>query len=210
MIGRQLMISSRLTTHARLAPVTFVLSAFVLVACSLSTATRAQELVLPPQPAPPPMRYVPDAERAQLEGVHDPRERVRTTLALLEVRLASAERNTGASRFDAAAADLGIYQGLIEDVLQFLKPVGRSPDGAKVNTGTRDLYKHIELALNQHTARIEGVRRQTPVDYQRNVRDTFLYVRDRRTDCLDAFFGANVTRESRDKKPAEPPDKEHP
>jgi hypothetical protein len=183
-----------------------MLCAFVFAACSLSSAARAQDLVLPPQPAPPPMRYVPDAERAQLAGVAEPKERVRTTLDLLEERLARAERNTAANHFDNAAADLGVYQGLLDDVLQFLKPVGRSPDGAKVNTGTRDLYKRIEMALNRHTARIEAVRRLTPIDYQRNVRDAFLYVRDRRTECLDAFFGANVTREPRDNKPSvEPP-----
>jgi hypothetical protein len=175
-------------------------AASLLVAGALCSSVRAQELVLPPQPAPPPMRYVPEAERARL-AIDDPKERVHATLDLLEDRLARAERETAATHYDAATANLGIYQALLDDLMRFLKPVGRSPDGKKVNGPTRDLYKHIEMALNRHTARIEAVRRQTPVDYQRNVRDTFLYARDKRTECLDAFFGANVLREPDEAKP---------
>jgi hypothetical protein len=171
---------------------------FMSLFCS---AARAQELVLPPQPAPPPMRYVPDTERARLASAADPKERVHATLDLLEDRLARAERDTSATRYDAATANLGIYQALLDDVMIFLKPVGRSPDGRKVNGSTRDLYKHIEMTLNRHTARIEAVRRLTPADYQRNVRDTFLHARDMRTECLDAFFGASVLREPREEKP---------
>jgi hypothetical protein len=146
------------------------------------------------------MKYVPDLERAQLASVTEPGERVRASLNLMEERLAHAERFTAAGRFDPAAADLGVYQALLDDMLQSLRPVGRSPDGKKVDSGTRDLYKRIEQALNRQTARIEAMRRATPQDYQGNVRAAFLYTRDKRTECLDAFFGANVLREP----PAEP------
>ncbi len=149
---------------------------------------------MPPQPAPPPMKYVPASERAQLAAANDPHDRVRATLALLEERLARAEGETAANRPDAATADLGVYQALLEDMMLYLKPIGRSADGSKVDKGTRDLYKHIELTLNKHTARIEAVRRQTPEEYQRNVRDVFQYARDKRSECLDAFFGANLLR----------------
>jgi hypothetical protein len=173
----------------------WLLFASLLAACAFAGEARAQDSVLPPQPAPPPMRYVPELERAQLVGINDAGDRVRASLNLLEERLAHAERNTAAGHFDPAAADLGIYEALLDDVLQFLKPIGRSPDGKKVDTRTRDLYKRIEQTLNKQTARIESIRRLTPQDYQGNVREAFLYTRDRRTECLDAFFGANVLRE---------------
>jgi hypothetical protein len=190
------MLTLRLTSQARPAPGAWLLAAsLVVAACALAGEARAQESVLPPQPAPPPMRYVPELERAQLAGVNDAGDRVRASLNLLEERLARAERNTAAGHFDPAAADLGVYEALLDDLMQFLKPVGRSPDGKKVDGRTRDLYKRIEQALNRQTARIEAMRRQTPQDYQRNVRDAFTYTRDRRTECLDAFFGANVLRE---------------
>lgn len=153
--------------------------------------------MLPPQPAPPPMKYVPDLERAQLAAATEPKERLRATLMLLEERLVHAERYTSAGQFDSAAADLGVYQGLLEDLLQFLKPFGRSPDGAKVDSKTRDLYKTIELTLKGHTARIESMRRATPADYQANVRAAFNYARDKRSEALDAFFGASLIRAPR-------------
>jgi hypothetical protein len=174
-----------------------LLSALVLCACALARPARAQEPVLPPQPAPPPMRYVPDLERAQLAAAADPKGRVRASLALLEGRLASAERSTAAGRFDPAAADLGVYQALIDDLLDYLKPVGRSPDGAKVDGKTRDLYRTIELTLKGHTARIEAIRRATPEDYQGNVRAAFIHARDKRSEALDSFFGASLMRAPR-------------
>lgn len=187
-------MSRILTPHS---PIGFklLLAVFVMLAGSLTPSARGQEMVLPTQPAPPPIRYVPDAERAQLATAGDAKGRVRATLALLEDRLARAERSTTAGRFDPAAADLGVYQGLIDDVLLFLRPVGRSPDGARVDGKTRDLYKSIEITLNKHTSRLEAIRRATPQDYQGNVRAALLYARDKRTECLDAFFGANVLRE---------------
>ena len=159
-----------------------------------SSRAGAQDLVLPPQPAPPPMRYVPDAERARLNSAREPKERVRATLDILEERLASAERDTAAGRFDPAAADLGVYEALLDDALAFLKPLGRTGSQMKVDAKTRDLYKLIEQTLNRHTARIESVRRVTPQDYQANVRAAFNYARDKRTEALDAFFGATVIR----------------
>jgi hypothetical protein len=187
------MMTDRLTSHARLNLATLLLaSSLVVVACSQSA--RAQELVLPPQPAPPPMKYVPELDRARLAVVREPKERVRVTLELLEERLASAERYTVANRFDPAAADLGVYQALLDDVLAFLQPLGRSAVDSKVDGKTRDLYKTIEQTLNKHTARIESMRRLTPQDYQGNVRAAFLYTRDKRTESLDAFFGATVIR----------------
>ncbi|MFL6228490.1 MAG: hypothetical protein ACJ741_06895 [Pyrinomonadaceae bacterium] len=190
------MMALRLTSHGRQAGTAWLLSALLLIAaCVLAGEARAQDLILPPQPAPPPMRYVPELERAQLASAGDAGDRVRATLNLLEERLAHAERNTAAAHFDPAAADLGIYQGLLEDVLLFLRPVGRSADGRRVDAHTRDLYKRLEQTINRHTARIELIRRQTPQEYQANIRDAFNYARDRRTECLDAFFGASVLHE---------------
>lgn len=170
--------------------------AFVLAALfSAATASQAQESVLPPQPAPPPMKYVPESERAQLDSARDAKQRVRTSLALMEERLTRAEQLTGAGRFDPAAAELGIYEALAEDMLKHLASVGRSADGVRVDGSTRDLYKRIELTLNKHTARIEAMRRVTPQESQGNVRATFFRAREMRTEALNSFFGNTVLRE---------------
>lgn len=170
-----------------------LVAAVSLAAGSLARAARAQELVLPEQPAPPPMRYVPDDARAQLAAASSPKDRVVATLALLEQLLARAEGSTSSQRYDPAAADLGVYQALLDDVLAYLKTVGRSSPG-KVDGKTRDLYKRIELTLNKHTARIESMRRTTPAQYAANVRAAFNYARDRRTEALEAFFVETIVK----------------
>lgn len=184
----------RLSRRPSPLPAKFLLVAAVsLLAAAAARPARAQELVLPAQPAPPPMKYVPDGARAQLAAAATPKERVVATLSLLEHYLARAEGYTNSQRYDPAAADLGVYLALLDDVLVYLKPVGRSPQG-KADGKTRDLYKRIELTLNKHTARIEAMRRVTPAQYAGNVRATFLHARDRRTEALEAFFVETVVK----------------
>jgi hypothetical protein len=179
-----------------------------LACLAAAAAARAQEFVVPPQPAPPPMRYVPEQVRAQLDALsHKPKDRLRLSLNLLEQYLASAEQNTAARRYDPAAADLGVYQAVLDDALVALRSVGRSREG-KVDGGTRDLYKRLEQALNKHTARIESVRRLTPELYARNVLEAFRHTRARRTEALDSFFVNTVVRAPDDARTdhASPPD----
>jgi hypothetical protein len=174
------------------------LAASLVFAAAGAQAARAQDFVVPPQPAPPPMRYVPDQLRAQLDSVSSkPKDRLRLTLELMEQYLAHSEQHTAAQRFDPAAADLGVYLALTDDALASLGRVGRSREG-KVDGSTRDLYKRLELALNRHTARIESVRRATPELYARNVLEAFRHARARRTEALDAFFVETVVRPPND------------
>ena len=171
------------------------LAASLLVfAAGAHAAAAAQDFVVPPQPAPPPMRYVPEQLRAQLDAASaNAKDRLRLSLALMEQHLARAEQHTASQRYDAAAADLGVYLALVDDALVSLRTVGRSREG-KVDAGTRDLYKRLELTLNKHTARIESVRRGTPELYARNVREAFRHARARRTEALDSFFVETVVR----------------
>lgn len=165
-----------------------LLLAFV---ASLAFEAGAQDLVLPPQPAPPPMLYIPEDVRAQLAGARDAKARTRLSLEQAEARLARAEEHTGLKQFNAATAELGVYQAVVEDALQFLRRTGDS-DGK-----TRDLYKRLEQALHRHAARIESVRRTTPGEFSGNVLALVRHVRELRTDTLDAFYGNTILRENR-------------
>lgn len=159
---------------------------FVLGACAalLSPEARAQELVLPPQPAPPPMIYIPEAARTQLASARDEKARTRLSLELAEARLARAEQQTELKQFNAATAELGIYQALFEDALQHLHRAGGG--------GMRDLFKRIEQTLHRHAARIESMRRVTPSEFSGNLRTLLRHVRDLRTEALEAFYGNTV------------------
>ncbi len=167
--------------------------------------------MLPPQPAPPPIKFIPAPVREQLSAARDNKARTRLAIDEAAVRLANAESRTTAQQYDAAAAELGIYQALITDALAYLQQTGKS-DGK-----TRDLFKLLEQALFQHSGRIEAMRRETPSEYAGNVRAALNHVRDTRSTALDAFYGNSVLREAAPDKnkpaandnppPAKPADK---
>jgi hypothetical protein len=158
----------------------------VLLACAawLSSGARAQDLVLPPQPAPPPMVYIPEEARKQLSSAGDEKARTRLSLELAEARLARAEQQTALKQFNAATAELGIYQALFEDALQHLHRSSRN--------NPRDLYKRIEQALHKHAARIEAMRRSTPSEFSGNILTLLKLVRGLRTEALESFYGNTV------------------
>ena len=164
---------------------------FVLTAASvafLPAEARAQDLVLPPQPAPPPMVYLPEEARTRLLSARDEKARTRLSIELVEARLARAEQQTELKQFNAAAAELGVYQALFEDALQYLHRMGG---------GTRDLFKRLEQTLHKHAARIEAIRRATPSEFSGNIRTLLKTVRDLRTEALEAFYGDTVLGQNR-------------
>jgi hypothetical protein len=164
-----------------------LLSAFMFAA-SLSSRTRAQELVVPPQPAPPPMVYIPQEARTQLLSARDEKARTRLTLELAEARLVRAEQQTELKQFNAAAADLGVYQALMEDGLQYLYRTGDA------SARSRDLFKRVEQTLHKHLARVEAMRRVTPGEFAGNLRALVKLVRELRTEAVEAFYSDTVVR----------------
>lgn len=155
----------------------------------LAPPARAQDVRLPLVAAPPPMKFVPRSERAQLSSTRDAKSRARAALELAEARLSQAEALTAAQQFDAASAELGIYQGLIEDAIYNLG------EATKGNNKQRDTYKRLEQALRAHCSRIEAIRRITPSEYAVNVKAICECARNARTECLNAFYGDTVVRE---------------
>jgi hypothetical protein len=145
-------------------------------------------------PAPPPLKRVTAIEIAQLQGTKDLKARVRLSLELAEGHLANAERFTTVSQFDEASNELGQYQAVYEEALQYMSSL---PD--KGNK-TRDAYKRIELSLRAHSPRIETIRRSTPREYAINVKTLAEYAKDAREEALNAFYGDTVLREAQPEK----------
>ena len=163
-----------------------LLLVFAACAASVSTDASAQDLVLPPQPAPPPMIYLPEDVRTQLSAARDDKARTRLSLELAEARLVRAEQQTEQKQFNSATAELGIYQALFEDALQHLHRTG---DGG---SRARDLFKRLEQTLHRHTARVEAMRRATPSEFSGNLLTLIRNLRDLRTEALEAFYGHTV------------------
>src|SRR4051812_11979978 len=102
-----------------------IVSAF---ACSITFTDTVSAQEADALEAPPPlMKFIPQAERAQLASVRDTKGRTRLGLQFTEEHLENAERLTVSQQFAGAATELGIYQALVEDTLLYL----RAQAGAK-------------------------------------------------------------------------------
>lgn len=169
-----------------------VLSCCLLFVSALCVAleARAQDTHLPFVDAPPPMKFVPRSERAQLSGERDVKARTRQAIELAEARLTHAEALTAVQQYDAASDELGIYQGLIEDAIHFLS---QNKEG---NKKLRDIYRHFDLTLRTHGARIESIRRATPLEYKVNINTIVDFTCTVRTEAINAFFGDEMMHES--------------
>jgi hypothetical protein len=173
--------------------------------CALSTSALTQQPKIPRMPVPPPMRFVTRSERSELDSARDPKARLRATLTLSEGHLQRAEALTNDKKFDAAAAELGEYLGLIGDMRSFIATL--PPDKGS----TRDIYRHFEFSVRVHIPRLAVMRRDTPADYSINIKDAEEYIKDTREEALDSFYGHSVLREPEPEKksegrPKDPPD----
>jgi len=166
-------------------------SSLLTFALFLAHEVSAQDIRTTLVPAPPPMKFVPRSERTQLSSVNDTKSHTRAAVELAEAHLIRAEQLTTGQQFDAASAELGIYQGLIEDALRFLH---------EANTGKgnkmRDIYKRLELAIRTHCTRLEAIRRVTPSEYAINVKAICEYARNARDAALNSFYGDTVIKDS--------------
>jgi hypothetical protein len=131
----------------------------------------------------------------------DPKSRIRATLDLAATRLSRIEALTSQKDFDLASEELGNYLGLIDNVRVFMSRMDRDKGS------TRDLYRHLEIALRAHIPRLAVMRRSTPAEYAGNLKDAEEYLRDVRSEALDSFYGQSVLRDApMEKKPTGPKD----
>ena len=171
-------------------PITLVI---LLLATLYIPALNGQEARSPQHTAPPPLKIITRAERAQLNEAKDEKARVKLTIELAETHLANVETQTTQQQYDAAAAEAGMYWALFEDVLGFMKKMERD------NNKKRDLYKRLELALRAHGPRLNAVRRTTPSEYAVWIKELEDFARNSRTEALNSFYGHTVIREGQRK-----------
>lgn len=157
-----------------------------LLACACAEAAAQPQLAAqrqtPPDAAPPPMRYLPAETRARLDAARDLKARTRLSMELAEARLLSAATHLDADRFDAATLELGVYQAIVRDAVDYVRK------NSKSSGKTRDLFKRVEIALRSHVPRLETLRRSLPSQHAVHAQTTLDFVRDTRAEVLDAFF----------------------
>lgn len=175
-----------------------VFLAQLITTCGLATCALGQPAQRPRLPAPPPMRFVSRSERSQLDAVKDPKSRLRSSIKLAEDRLAKAENLTNQKAYDEASTELGGYLGLIGDLRAYISTFDREKGS------TRDLYRHMEMAVRPHIPRLAVMRRSTPASYSPNLKDAEEYIKETRAEALDSFYGHSVLREPSPQKSPTP------
>jgi len=158
----------------------------LLLASTYVPVLGTQESRVQDPTAPPPLKTISRLERSQINESDDAKARVRLTLELAQVHLATTETQTSQHDYPGAAAGAGRYWALIEDLLGFLKTM--KSDSNK----TRDLYKRVELALRAHGPRISAIRRGTPSEYSVWIKEIEDFARNGRTEALNSFYGTTV------------------
>ncbi|MEP6635494.1 MAG: hypothetical protein ABJB97_02120 [Acidobacteriota bacterium] len=154
-----------------------------------AAAQGIQDKPAPQISSPPPLKIIVKQDRLQLDGARDAKARVRISMELAGAHLTYAEGCTTQQDYDGASAELGKYQALLENVLNYLTPLSRDQNK------TRDLYKRLELSLRAHGPRLTSIRRITPLEYAVWVKEIEDFARKGRTDALNSFYGHTVMRE---------------
>src|ERR1051325_7742832 len=99
-----------------------MLTALALVALASAGASAQTDGNAQREDAPaaaPPMRYVPEDVRRQLNAESgDVKERVKLGLQLAEERLTRAAAAADADHFEAATSELGIYEAIVADTVR--------------------------------------------------------------------------------------------
>ena len=156
-------------------------------------AAQAQEPQAQPQPtpltAPPPFKMIVKEERAAIEQTNDNQRRIKLTIVYASAHLTSAEQHTSRESYEAAQTEIGMYQALIENALQFVRTLKRD------SNKTRDLCKRFELSLRADGPRLTAMRRITPLEYAVWIKQVEDFAREARTEVLNTFYGHTVVRE---------------
>jgi hypothetical protein len=160
----------------------FVFSLFLL---SPSWAD-AQQPDDAPDGYPPPLKIIPKDEKNRLSGETDPKRHTVLALELTDTHLAKAEELNAKNDFAHMYAELGAFNAVIDEVLQF---IARNDDG-----GGRILNssKRLEIGLRSYAPRLETIRRDLPSNYEPYVKSLIKTIRDARSKAVEPFFGTSV------------------
>jgi len=184
--------------HANEVPAARFIVALALVVFAFGDASAQQAQETAPRQqsddvttAPPPLRYIPDEVRRELDAEQDLKARTHLALDLAEERLARAAEQANADRFEEATAELGIYEAVVADAVRFVQSSSR-----RVTNKQRDILKHFEIALRSHVPRLETIRRTLPAAHAAYVKSTIEFVNRQRDQALDSFYDDTVMREA--------------
>lgn len=138
--------------------------------------------------APPPLTLISKPEMAKLDAAKGVKDRTKVSLELMDTRLATAESLLAKNDFNGIFQELGAFQGLLDNQLEYL--IKRDNDSGRI----LDNFKRLEIGLRGFTPRVESLRREMPYRYEPFVRSVGKYLRDARSKALEPLFSDTVVR----------------
>lgn len=147
--------------------------------------------------APPPLKILSADEKAKLAAVSEVKQRTKLALDLMEIRMKQSEAFDAKENWDQMFVELGAFQGLMDDMLEFLTKSDK--DNKKVLNN----FKRFEIGLRMFTPRLELVRSHLPIRYELYVRNLIKNLRAARSKAIEPLFDDTVvpTSEPPTKKP---------
>ena len=142
--------------------------------------------------APPPLKILSQDEKSKLGAEVEVKRRTKLALDFMEARLKQAETFHAAQSYDDMFAQLGAFNGLMDNMLEFLTKGDR--DSGKVLNN----FKRFEIGLRGFTPRLQVIHHDVPTRYERYVRNLIRHLRAARTKAIEPLFDDTVVP---DKKP---------
>lgn len=159
--------------------------AFLFLVFSFGVDASAQEETYQ-ETAPPPLKIISRSEKSSLDAESDVSDRTKLSLLLMENRLKKAEDYYAKESFAEMSGELGGFQALVDETLNFLN---RRDDGrGKVLNN----FKRLEINLRRFIPRIELIRRELPARYEPYVRNLIKNIRAARTKAVEPLFDDSV------------------
>jgi hypothetical protein len=154
--------------------------------CSQTALYAQQEEEPPKDAAPPPLKILSKEEKKLLDSETNIKKRTQLSLELMETRLKSAETFIIQDDFQQSINELGGFQALLENAMNFLER--RDVGGDKTDYN----YKRLEIGLRRTVSRLELIRRELPFKYGYYVQKLQRYVRDARAKAVEPLFDNTV------------------
>lgn len=156
------------------------LTIFILV---FAIAVFAQE---PDDIAPPPLKLLSKTERADLASKTEPKDHTNLALQMMDTRLRSAEKYRTDENYSLMYAELGSFQALMDNALDFLLK-SHTNEGRRLSS-----LKKYEIGLREFSPRIEGLRRELPYNFDPYLKALVKSIVDAREKAMEPFFSNNV------------------
>ena len=147
--------------------------------------------------APPPMKVISKAEKAQLEAEPGVKKHTKLALELMDARLTKAENFNSQQQYSKMFDELGGFHALVDDTLDYLGK--HDTDSGKV----LDNFKRLEMNLRTFSPRLELIRRDLPLKYEMYVRKLIIYLRQARTKAVEPLFDNSAVSDADSKNPNE-------